>query len=326
MHTTTNNIRTKNSKSTNQGVEIADNQCHNIQQESIQLNIVTYSDIYNNYSYTSCINWEIEKTPETYSKKLEFNINKPETSLKSIDFNIINNFNEIDDKKDDIRNHSSNDLTDDMYNNIDHHNVDQKQTNHNSLYTLANNKLQLSSDLEELDWNSTDSHKGELVIAYNNRVGNKILCPRACYALYTRPNEYSNGHLIYKPSTDQIVVTKDYQIVPVPEDLIDTTSETDSYDKKSQVDNLDMVQSIVHDDQFNNNNDGGNNPLFSDDDQYLHGTVSAILPLQTSVTMPIDEDILHHIQDDISKVVHVISLLLMYLWNKILRSSLLTSL
>ena len=44
------------------------------------------------------------------------------------------------------RDHSNNDLTDDMHNKIDHDNVDQKQTNHNSLYTLSNNKLQLSSD------------------------------------------------------------------------------------------------------------------------------------------------------------------------------------
>ena len=45
--------------------------------------------------------------------------------------------------------HPSDDLADDMYNNIDHHNVQQEQTNHNSLYTLADNKLQLSSDLED---------------------------------------------------------------------------------------------------------------------------------------------------------------------------------
>ena len=232
-HTTTDD-RTTSNKSTNQGVEIIDDQCHNIQQESILSNTVTENDTYNNCSYTSCINWEIEKTPGTHSKKLEFNINKPETSLKKIDFNIINNFDEIDDKNDDIRDHSSNDLTDDMYNNIDHHNVDQKQTNHNSLYTLADNKLQLSSDLEDLDWNSIDSHEGELITVYNNTVGNKTLRPRVFYALYVKPNEDNNGHLIYRLSTDQIVVTKDYRTVLVVEDLVDTTSKTDPYDKKSQ--------------------------------------------------------------------------------------------
>ena len=135
----------------------------------------------------------------------------------------------------------------------------------------------------------------------------------------------SNGHLIYRPCTDQIVVTKDYQTVPVSEDLVNTINKTDSYDNKSQVDNLDTIQSIVHDNQSNNNNDDGNNS-FCDEDQYLYGTVCAILPLQTSLTMPIHEDILHHIQDDISKVVHAILSLLMYLRNKVLQLSLLMSL
>ena len=214
-------------------MEKDNNQCHNIPQELILSNSVTESDIYNSYSYTSSINWEIDKTPETHSKKLEFNIDKPETSLKKIDFNIINNINEINVKNDNIMDHSSNDLTDDMYNNIDHHNIDQKQTNHNSLYTLADNELQLSSGLEDLDWNSTDSHKSELVIAYDNKIGNKTLCPRAFYALYARPNENGNGHLIYRLSTDQIEITNDYHTVPVPEDLVDAISKIDSYDNKS---------------------------------------------------------------------------------------------
>ena len=108
-----------------------------------------------------------------------------------------------------------------MYNDIDHHNVDQKQTNHNSLYTVANNELQLNSDLEDLDWNSTDSHEGEPVIVYDNKVGNKTLRTRTFYALYVRPNDNGNGHLIYRISTDQIIVTKDYQTVPVPKDLVE---------------------------------------------------------------------------------------------------------
>ena len=51
VHTIT-DVRTTNNKSTNQGMEIADDRCHNIQQESILSNIVTESDIYDNYSYT----------------------------------------------------------------------------------------------------------------------------------------------------------------------------------------------------------------------------------------------------------------------------------
>ena len=60
-----------------QGVKTANNQYYNTYQESILSNTVTESDIYDNYSYTSCVNWEIEKTPETHPKKLEFNIDKP---------------------------------------------------------------------------------------------------------------------------------------------------------------------------------------------------------------------------------------------------------
>ena len=41
----------------------------------------------------------------------------------------------------DIRNHSNNDLLDDMCSNIAYINVDQKQATNHNLYTLANNKL-----------------------------------------------------------------------------------------------------------------------------------------------------------------------------------------
>ena len=95
----TTEARIMNDKSSNHGVKTADNQCHSIHQESSLSNTVTESDIYDNYSYTSHINWEIEKTPETHSKKIEFNIDKPETGLKKIDFNIITNNDEIDDMK-----------------------------------------------------------------------------------------------------------------------------------------------------------------------------------------------------------------------------------
>ena len=143
-------------------MKTAYDQCHNTHQESILTNTVIGSDIYDNYCYTPCTNWEIEKTPETHSKKLEFSIDKPETGLKKIDFNIIINNDEIDDMNDDKMVHPNDDVADDIYNNIDCHNVKQKQTNHNSLYTLVDNELQLSSYLEDqnegVDWNSTNSH------------------------------------------------------------------------------------------------------------------------------------------------------------------------
>ena len=81
----------------NQGVNTADIQSYDTHQELILLDLVTENNIYDNYSYTSCVNWEIEKTPETHPKKLEFNIDKPKTGLKKIYFNIIVNNNEMDD-------------------------------------------------------------------------------------------------------------------------------------------------------------------------------------------------------------------------------------
>ena len=122
VHATT-DARRVNDKPPNQGVKIVNDQCHDTHQESILSNKVTESDIYNNYSYTSHINWEIEKTPETHSKKIEFNIDKPETGLKKIDFNIITNNDEIDDMNDGEIVHPSDNLAYDMYNNIDHHTV-----------------------------------------------------------------------------------------------------------------------------------------------------------------------------------------------------------
>ena len=173
---------------------------------------------------------------------------------------------------DNNKDHSNNDLTDDnMYNNIDQDNIDWEQTNQNSLYTLAKKKLQLSSDLEDLDWNSTDNHNGELIIAYDNKVGYKTLRPRAFYVLYVKPNEKGNGHLIYRLSTDQIVVTKDYQTIPVPEYLVDTTCKSDPYENKSQVNDVDMIISIVHDDQ-SNNYDNNDRTSFNNEGQYLQET------------------------------------------------------
>ena len=91
--------------------------------------------------------------------------------------------------------------TNDVYSNINHKNVQQKWTTHNSLYPLANSKLQLNYDLEDLygtnDWNSTNSHKSELIIAYNNKAKNNTLHPKVFYALYIELNDDNNGHLIY---------------------------------------------------------------------------------------------------------------------------------
>ena len=60
-------------------------------------------------------------------------------------------------------------------------------------------------------------------------------------------------------------------------------------------------------------------PPFDNEDQYLQETVSNTLFLQASLLVLIHEDILHHLHEDISTVVHVLPSILMYLWNKILQ-------
>ena len=116
---TTNNTRRATNELMNQGVKMDRVQEYNTNQESIILYLVTESDIYNNYSYASFVDWEIEKTPEAHPKKLEFNMDKPKTYLKKIDFNIIVNDNKINDMNDRGAVHPSDDLTDDDYSNIE---------------------------------------------------------------------------------------------------------------------------------------------------------------------------------------------------------------
>ena len=190
---------------------------------------------------------------------------------------------------DNNRDHSNNDLSNDMYSHIDHNNADLRQTNHNSLYTHANNELQISSDLEDLDWNSTDSLKGELIITYNNKVRYKTLHPRVFYALYVKPNEEGNEHLISRLSTDQIVVTKKHKTVPAPEDIGKTLCKSDPYENKSQVKGVDMIISTIHNDQ-SNNYDNNNHVSIDDEDQYLqvnNGFIQSLLltSLQSKFTL-----------------------------------------
>ena len=58
----------------NQELKTTNDQYYIAHQKSIILKTVTENDIYDNYSYTLCVNWEIKKTPETPPKKLEFNV------------------------------------------------------------------------------------------------------------------------------------------------------------------------------------------------------------------------------------------------------------
>ena len=105
----------------NQRVKTDYIQYYNICQKIIILDLVTESDIYDNCSYTSCVDWEIEKTPEAHLKRLEFNIDKPKTDLKKIDFNINTSDNEIDGMNDKETVRPNDDLIDDDYSNIEDH-------------------------------------------------------------------------------------------------------------------------------------------------------------------------------------------------------------
>ena len=77
--------------------------------------------------------------------------------------------------------------------------------------------------------------------------------------------------MTYRLSTDQIVVTKNYKTVPVPEYLVNTVYKSDPYENKSQVNDIDMIISTVHDDQSNNYNNN-NHASFNNEDQYLQKT------------------------------------------------------
>ena len=233
----TNNTRGAKNKLINQGVKIDGVQYYTTYQELILSNIFTESDIYDNYSYPLCVNWEIKKITETHPKKVEFNIDKPETGLKKIDFNIDVIDDQIDDTHNEVVVYPSNDLIEDDYSNIESQDIQQEQSKqNNSFYTLVDNKLQLSFHLEDPnktdDWKTTNNHEGELVVAYDTNTRNNTLRLRTFNVLYIRPNDNCNGHLIFKLSTKQISVTTKYQPMHVPEDLIKVINEIDSFTNK----------------------------------------------------------------------------------------------
>ena len=177
--------------------------------------------------------------------------------MKKIDFNIITNNNEINDMNDNKMVCPSDNLANDVQSNTNNQNVQQEQTTYNSLYTLANYKLQLNSDLEDQnetnDWKSTNSHNSELIIAYDNKARNNTLHPKVFYTLYIKPNGDNNGHLIYDLWRDKVIVATNYQSVPVPADLFEPMNRTESSNNKIQIDHFDIKQSIVQMDYSNNN-------------------------------------------------------------------------
>ena len=176
------------------------------QKKTIILDLFTESDIYNNYSYASFADWEIEKTPEANPKKLEFNIDKPETGLKKIDFNFNVSGDEIDDMNNEEAVHPSGYLSDDDYSNIEDHETQHERANqNNNVYTLVEDKLQLSHQLEDQnetnDLKTTNKHEGGLVMACDNNAKSNTLNPRTFYALFIGPNDDGAGHFIFELST-----------------------------------------------------------------------------------------------------------------------------
>ena len=94
-------------------------------------------------------------------------------------------------------------------------------------------------------------------MAYDTNVGNNTLRPRTFFVLYIGPNDNGIGHLIFKLSTKQILITMKYQPVSVPEDLIKAINETDSFINKIQINHFCSDYSIAQDDHSNNNKDNG---------------------------------------------------------------------
>ena len=88
--------------------------------------------------------------------------------------------------------HPSGGLTDDKYMNIKDHETQNKRTNQNNrCYTLFDNELQSSPQLEDpnktYDWKTTNNYEDELVMAYNNNSKSSTLYPRTLYVLYIGP-------------------------------------------------------------------------------------------------------------------------------------------
>ena len=63
--------------------------------------------------------------------------------------------------------------------------------------------------------------------------------------------------MIFKLSTEQILVSTKYQPVHIPTDLTKAINETDSFTNKIQVDHFDSDCSIVQGDHSDNNKDDG---------------------------------------------------------------------
>ena len=110
------------------------------------------------------------------------------------------------------------------------------------------------------DWKTRNNHEDKLVITYDTNDWNNTLYSRTFYGLYIWSSDNSDGHLIFKISTYQILVTMTYQLIHVPEDLVEVINKTDSSNNKVQVNHFDSNHYIVQDNYSNNNKDDGHTP------------------------------------------------------------------
>ena len=100
-----------------------------------------------------------------------------------------------------------------------------------------------------------EEHKlsqNEIIVAYNNKARNNTLHPKVSYTLYIKLNGDNNGHFIYDLSRDELVITTNYQSVPVPIDLFESTNRIKSSNSKIQVDHFDVEHPIVWREDSNN--------------------------------------------------------------------------
>ena len=79
-------------------------------------------------------------------------------------------------------------------------------------------------------------------------------------------NDDNNDHVIYDISRDKIVVTTNYQSVPVPTDLFEPTNRTESSNNKIQVDYFDVKHPIIRMEDYNNNEYKSRTPNSNKDD------------------------------------------------------------
>ena len=98
-------------------------------------------------------------------------------------------------------------------------------------------------------------------MAYNNNARSNALYPRTFYTLYIGLNDSATGHLMFKLSTKQILITLKYKPVPMPENLTRTINEMDIFTTKIQNNHFDSdhYTAIAQEDHFDNTQDDNQN-------------------------------------------------------------------